>query len=378
MRPREGDPMNGMRKLVAVVLVCGTAGPGALAASRERTVDMAICLDTSGSMSGLINAARQKLWQIVSELATAKPTPRLRVALLTYGTPSYGSHNGFVRVDQELTDDLDLVYEKLMALGTRGGAEYVARVVKRAVDDLSWDSSARSLRIIFVAGNESAEQDPKIRNVDACSSAVERDIVVNAIYCGRRNSGDASGYRRVAELGKGTFAAIDQNRGTVVIKTPYDAELTRLSRELNGTYVAFGAYGTAGRARQEAQDANSAMMSHAAAAERAVAKSSKLYRNTKWDLVDALKKGERDLEKLADEELPAEMRAMSAEERKAYVQKKAQQRAEIQRRIKELSARRRKYVSEQMRTRSLSDHDSFDAAVRGAVRSQAEAKGFEF
>ncbi len=44
---------------------------------QPRTIDLAICLDTSGSMSGLIEAAKQKLWAIVNDLALVEPTPRL-------------------------------------------------------------------------------------------------------------------------------------------------------------------------------------------------------------------------------------------------------------------------------------------------------------
>ena len=177
-------------------------------AEEQRTVDIAICLDTSGSISGLINSARQKLWQIVSELATAKPEPRLRVALLTYGTPRYGADNGFVHVDHDLTDDLDGVYETLFALRTSGGDEYVARAVRTAVESLSWDESPESLRMIFVAGNESADQDPQVTNEVSCEMAARNDTIVNAIYCGAENNSDAAGYRRVATLADGRFAAI--------------------------------------------------------------------------------------------------------------------------------------------------------------------------
>ena len=133
------------------------AGP-APAPAKPRPVDLVICLDTSGSMEGLINAARQKLWSVVSELATAKPTPDLRVALLTYGSPG-NVEAGHVVLQSDLTRDLDLISEKLFALTTSGGREYVGRVVWHALEHLTW-SDGDAVKLLFVAGNESADQDP--------------------------------------------------------------------------------------------------------------------------------------------------------------------------------------------------------------------------
>src|SRR5262245_51195249 len=122
-----------------------------------RSIDLALCLDTSGSMEGLIDAARRKLWEIVNVLGTARPQPVLRVALLTFGSEG-SEETGWVLVQTPFTTDLDLVSEKLFALKTRGGTEYVGRVVKRAVEGLTW-GGADSVKILFVAGNESADQD---------------------------------------------------------------------------------------------------------------------------------------------------------------------------------------------------------------------------
>lgn len=365
-------------KVVAATVLCVTATSHAYAEGSHRSVNLAICLDTSGSMSGLIDSARQKIWQIVSELSTARPQPRLRVALLTYGSPDYSAETGYVRVNQDLTDDLDRVYEQLMALHTDGGDEYVARVVRYATRALSWDDSPSGLRIIFVAGNESADQDQSYTNIAVCETASYRDIVVNTIYCGNPDDGDARGYREVASLGKGRYASIDHNSGTVVICTPYDKELTRLSRELNGTYVAYGAGGAASAARQKAQDRNAMTVSPAAASERAVAKSSKLYTNSAWDLVDVVNEKKADLEEIAESELPEKMRHMTEKERAVYVAELSARRSAIHSEIRALSAKRNTYVKEEMSRRSLSEEDSFDAAVRSAVRSQAEEKGFAF
>src|SRR5262245_15588407 len=128
----------------------------------SRHVDLVIALDISGSMDGLIDSARQKLWDTVNLLATAKPQPVLRVGLITYGNDSYSPAVGWVKKDSDLTTDLDSIYAKLFALRTNGGTEYVARAVHDATFDMEWTKDQRALKMIFVAGNEPATQDPQL------------------------------------------------------------------------------------------------------------------------------------------------------------------------------------------------------------------------
>src|SRR5262245_49365384 len=217
----------------------------------RKIVDLAICLDTSGSVQGLIDAARTKLWAVVNELATARPTPELRVSLLTYGS-SGSEQDGYVIVQTPFTTDLDLVSEKLFALGTNGGTEYVGRVVKTAVDSLQW-GGPDAAKILFVAGNESADQDRAAPFREVVKHASGLGVRVNSIYCGNPDDGDAPGWREVAVLGLGRYAVIDHNAGTVMITTKYDAELTELSKKINLTYVAYGRHAKEGLARQSAQ-----------------------------------------------------------------------------------------------------------------------------
>ena len=120
-------------------------------------IDLAICLDTSGSMEGLIESAKQRLFALVNDLAKAEPAPRLRISILTFGSPSNGADNGWVKTVVPLTTDLDLVYMKLFELRTDGGEEYVARVADIAAKQLAWSTEPGALKIIVVAGNESAE-----------------------------------------------------------------------------------------------------------------------------------------------------------------------------------------------------------------------------
>ncbi|MCA1665359.1 MAG: VWA domain-containing protein, partial [Myxococcales bacterium] len=166
--------------------------------SASKHVDLVIALDTSSSMDGLIDAARGKLWDVVNVLSHARPAPILRVGLISYGNDGYDARAGWVRKDAELTTNLDDVYEKLFALRTNGGSEYVARAVHDAATGMKWDQDAGTLKIIFVAGNEPANQDPEIPVERALGEARQHGIFVNAIYCGGDAAYEAAGWRQVA------------------------------------------------------------------------------------------------------------------------------------------------------------------------------------
>ena len=276
-------------------------------------VELAICLDTSGSMDGLIHSARQKLWTIVNDLAKAEPTPRLRVALLSFGNDGNDAENGWVKVETPFTEDLDTVSQRLFRLTTNGGTELVGRVVQTSLQELDWHSSPDALRMIFVAGNESADQDDQVAARAICREAAERGIDVNSIYCvyGDDDSEVRPGWRELGRLGNGEFAMIDQDHGTVVIATPYDQRLIELSAQLNETYLPFGAAGEAGCGNQTAQDANAVNMNSANAASRAATKASKLYSCASWDLVDAVRTGQVDLTEVDAEDLPEDLRELT-------------------------------------------------------------------
>ena len=369
---------------VATTLVL-LAAVGAVAAEKvvpqpapTRHVDLVICLDTSGSMSGLIESAKQKLWAVVNELATARPRPRLRVALYHYGNTGLKAKTGWVQQLCPLTDDLDAVYGKLFPLRTNGGTEYVARVTRAAVQELDWNREKGTLRMIFVAGNEPATQDPVYKLQDICKAAATNGIIVNTIHCGSVKTGRQTGWADAARWADGQYAAIDQNRGTVVINTPHDKKLLVLNEELNKTYLS---YGQAGRKRQEnqiAQDKNARKVNAPAAAQRTVAKATSLYNNASWDLVDASKEKDFKLGEVKAEHLPESMRKMSLDERKAYIAKHAARRAELQKQIRLLSQQREAVVKKEMARKGLKGNTAFDTALRAAVRTQAKRLNFTF
>lgn len=380
--------LNRMNKTSASLLLCvllGTsvadsvlANPNSEGTEHSRKVDVVIALDVSGSMSGLIASAKQRLWDIVNELGRAQPQPQLRISIVSYGNPEYGADTGFVRIDLPFTSDLDAVNQTLFGFSTNGGDEYVARVVSTSVSQLAWSTEQDALRILFVAGNEAATQDPLISVRQATQLANARGIVVNTIYCGNANDSLAAGWREVASMTNGLYASIDQNSAAVAnIATPMDEKLNALNQALNDTYIAYGEAGERYRENQLDQDRNAGAMSSSAAASRVVTKAGKLYDSSKWDLVDAVNSGKA-LEEIEVENLPAPMQAMDNEEREAFVKEQAGKREALQAEIRELGNDRRAFIENERKKQAGSAPKGLDEVIQKGLKSLAEAKGFTF
>ncbi len=352
---------------VAAVLVAVALGGTARAA--EPKIQVALLLDNSGSMSGLINQAKNQLWTFVNEFATSRKggrPPRIEVALYTYGSPPPTQLVA-------LTDDLDLVSERLFAVGISGSTEYCGYVIQEAAEKLAWSDSPEDLKVIFIAGNEPFTQGP-VDYREACKAAVAKGIIVNTIHCG---SGVPDDWKAGALLAEGTAMSIDQNRAMAHIEAPQDTEIVRLGQALNETYLPYGANGAEGRARQLAQNGNAENASHETNVQRYVAQSQVQYRNGAWDLVDAAKDGTVKVEELEEDQLPEKMQKMTAEQRVAFVEKNAARRAEIQTQINELNEARRKYVAAE-RKKLAASGESLDSAMIQSLRAQAAKRNFEF
>ena len=345
---------------------------------QSRVINLAICLDTSGSMDGLIDAARAKLWEIVNDLALAEPTPDLRVALLTFGNNGHDAENGWVEIQTDFTADLDLVSQRLFGMSTNGGEEYVGRVVHRAVNELTWHHSADALKIMIVAGNESADQDPAVSFRDACRAAISHDVMVNSIYCGNPADDLAAAWRDVAILADGKYATIDHNEETIVISTPFDADLTRLSSELNGTYLSYTPDGKAAQQNQWMQDSNAAELDDSVAAARAQTKCAGLY-VCNWDLVTQLEQdSELDLSTVDRAQLPEAYRELSDKDLLARLHEMLAQRNTIRASMQELSTQRDAFVVAERARQATDGKANFDFVIRQAIREQAQSRGFAY
>jgi hypothetical protein len=376
-----------MKRVLLVASLIGLAWPGSAGAkeaegpSRSPSVQIALLLDTSNSMDGLIDQAKSQLWSVVNEFIRARRDgrpPVVQVALYEYGNDNLPASEGFVRQVVPLTDDLDTVSEKLFALRTRGGQEYCGQVIRDAVRQLTWSTTGGVYKAIFIAGNEPFTQGP-VDYRTACRSAIEAGIIVNTIHCGDATQGENSGWKDGAVLADGRYMSIDHNRSIVAIPAPQDGEIARLGTALNSTYIPYGMMGVEGQARQAVQDANAVAVSVNAVVSRNVSKgSATLYCNDVWDLVDAIKTGRCKLDDLKDEDLNEDFRKLSKPERRAFVERATKQREEIQKQILDLNRRREAFLAEEARKQAGPGGETLDSAILKAVREQAVRANIKF
>jgi len=374
-----------MKNKTMIAAACALLFTPAMAQEKDQPdegqskVQLAILLDTSGSMSGLIEQTKTQLWKVVNTFIGAKQNgkvPFVEVALYEYG--SGGNYPNAIRQIQPLTRDLDQISEDLFALGTSGSTEYCGMVIAEATQKLKWDPSPDVYKAIFIAGNEPFTQGPVPPN-EACQAAIAQGIIVNTIHCGSEEAGLKGGWKAGALLADGNFLVIDHNAAVVHIEAPQDAEIVALNEKLNKTYIAFGKHGKKKLQVQAEQDANANRKKESGAAVgRVVAKSSGNYYNANWDLVDASKEKDFDWKKVKEEDLPKEMKKLDLEERKKYVASQAAKRAEIQEKIQKLNGARKKFVAEKRRESADDGENTLDAVMTKTVRDQAVKKGYQF
>ncbi|HAM36606.1 MAG TPA: VWA domain-containing protein [Elusimicrobia bacterium] len=347
-------------------------------------VQIAVLLDTSNSMDGLISQAKNQLWRIVNEFTSAEKggnNPTVQVALYEYGNDQLASGEGYIRQVLPFTTDLDKVSEQLFALKTNGGQEYCGWVVRDAVNGLQWDKHADVYKTVFIAGNEPFTQGP-VDFRESAAEAAKKGIAINTIFCGGRQEGLAMQWKAGAEAGNGDYANIDQAAQVVSVQAPQDPEIQRLAAQLNDTFIAYGDSGRKAFKRQAEMD-NAAMAAPASAGvavQRSMAKASKQYSQaSSWDVVSALESGQLKPEQIKKEELPQELQSLSDKDRAAYIEKKTAERKAIQAKINQLSDERRKYVAQKEKELATQGSaQTLGQAVITTVRSQASKKGFKF
>ena len=342
----------------------------------KQFIKVALLLDTSNSMDGLIDQAKAQLWDIVNELSYAKcnnEKPNLQIALYEYGNDRLHGREGYIRQVLAFSDDLDEISKELFLLTTNGGEEYCGQVIQTSLNQLNWGKNPDDLKLIFIAGNEPFTQG-KVNYKDASTNAKEKDITINTIFCGDYNQGISSYWEDGAQLTNGDYMAINQNNKTVHIASPYDDAILILNRKLNKTYVVYGAQGIQKKALQAEQDNNAQGYSKANAVSRTVSKSSHLYKNESWDLVDAEALNEIVIGELKDDALPDELKGKSAKDIKIYISNKKKARDSIQEKIQDLNAKRKVFISQQ----KTENKNGLENALTKAIKEQAKKKKYSW
>lgn len=343
----------------------------------QRKIQVALLLDTSSSMDGLIEQAKSRLWSIVNTMTTLKidgATPEIEIALYEYGNDNLSKDDYWIRQVAPLTTDLDLISEKLFALRTNGGLEYCGAVIKRSLDDLKWTNSSKDIKLIYIAGNESYAQGP-VSYKEISKDAIAKNIYINTIYCGNYDYGIKEMWKDGADKGEGKYFNIDANRKVRYIVTPYDDDISKCNIRLNNTYYGYGSMGYEKKAAQVQQDKNAESIGKANMAERAVVKSKAVYKNSSWDIVDAVEENEVDITKLKDDELPAELKGKSVAEKEKFVEEKSAERKKIQKELDELSLKRQKFIDEEMK--KLGDEDDLGNAISKSIIEFASKLGYK-
>lgn len=347
--------------------------PPPLPQGQRPRVDVVFALDTTGSMSALLEGAKKKIWEISRFIAQGQPAPELRVGLVAYRDVG----DDYVTKFYDLTDDLDAVYQNLSALGAGGGGdgpEHVAKALHEAVNRSSWSQDKSTLRIVYLVGDAPPHTDYNDGyNYRAIAQqAGERGIRINTIRCG----GDLTTerfWREIAGRAQGEFASIDQSGGVQVVATPYDDELARLNTELSGTTLAYGS--EAAKAEVKAKVAASAAAPASVQADRAgwfglmrARKGGAEAVSGRGDLVSDLEGKKVKLEEMDKTALPEPMQAMPAAEQQRFVEEKAKQRKVVLERIAEATKKRDEYLRKEAGARPA---DGFDAKVRATLKKQA-------
>jgi hypothetical protein len=342
-------------------------------------IEAVFVLDTTGSMGGLIEGAKQKIWSIANQLASAHNTPQLRLGLIGYRDRG----DDYVTRRFDLSEDVDALYANLRQFTANGGGdgpESVNQALNEAVTHMSWSDDQGVYRVIFLVGDAPPHMDymNDVHYPQSVKLARAKGIVVNTIQCGS-DSRTARIWQAIAQSGRGAFASIAQDGGMVAMTTPMDEELSRLNAEIASTAVG---YGTAAEKDDLFDKMRGALSSAPAAVASRLAYLSKAggrLNSGRADLVDAVESGDVDLEEVPTESLPEEMQTMSRKEQREYVQQKIEERSSLRARIAELVEQRDAYVADETaRLEAEGKGDGFDAEVMESIRKQAVDYGITY
>jgi len=352
------------------------ASPGINIPTETPKIQVAVLLDVSNSMDGLIEQAKAQLWNMVSTMGKAQcdgKTPQIQIALFEYGRPENGIASGYVRQISGFTSNLDALSQKLFALHTNGGDEYCGQVIYTSLNKLTWDAAKSTYKVIFIAGNEDFLQG-SLTYTKACATARDKGVIVNTIYCGDRLQGIREHWNLNAECGNGSYTNINQDARIDEIPTPYDSMILTLNQSLNSTYISYGHAGASSFAAQGSVDKMNESLSQTVAVKRVMVKGKKeLYKNTEWDIVDAANEDKDFVNKVDMKTLPDSLKRKSRTELKQLVDKKNKERITIQQDISKLAIKRDIYIqTEKARSSQKTQTATLETEIEKIIRKQAK------
>jgi Mg-chelatase subunit ChlD len=332
----------------------------------QRTIEVCFVLDTTGSMGGLIEGAKAKIWCIANSIIATDNQPQVRIALVGYRDKG----DEYVTKVFDLTDDIDAVYKNLQDFQAAGGGdepESVNQALDEAVHRIHWTAAKEVTKIIFLVGDAPPHMDYQddVKYPEVCREAARRGVIINTVQCGNI-AATTPIWQEIAQSCNGSYVALGQAGDMVIIATPFDKDLSQLNTQMNATIVPYGSRRQQSEVNDKVQLAADAPA--AAAADRLSFNNaqSKAIQG-EGDLIQDLRDNHVKLDELAAKDLPEPMQKMSLDEQKAYLEKQSAQRAEVQNKIAELTRKRQEYIEAQNKT----GKDSFDAKVAQIVKDEA-------
>jgi Mg-chelatase subunit ChlD len=354
----------------ALLAVPAAADEPAKKPAERPEVEVVFCLDTTGSMGGLIHAAKQKIWAICNQIAGGTPTPRVKVGLVAFRDRG----DAYVTKVFDLTDDLDGIHGHLMGFQAQGGGDFpesVNQALHESVTKIKWSDNPKTLKLIFLVGDAPPHMDypDDVKYPETCQLAAKRGIIINAVQCG--NHPETRKYwQDICRLAEGSYVQIGATGGPVVtIATPYDTDLAKINTELTRTTLTYGS--RAMQAAGETKKAKGAALPAGVAADRA-GYYARTHSAASYDLLQNIKDGKVKLEDVKKEELPQELQKLSLPEQRAYLEKLDKSRTELMTKAADLDKKRAAYIAQKQKE-DVRDRgrDSFDNQVLLILRRQA-------
>lgn len=336
-------------------------------------VDVVFVLDTTGSMSALLDGAKRKIWEIARFIAQGQPAPELRIGLVAYRDVG----DEYVTKFFDLTDDLDGVYQNLSSFGAGGGGdtpEHVAKALHEAVFRAGWAPGRNTLKLVYLVGDAPPHTDYSDGyNFHAIAQqARERGIRINTVRCGTDDDTRVA-WTEIANRSGGEFASIDQTGGMIDVNTPFDGELARLNRSLTETALPYGSadkrHSILSKARKIFEAPPAAQAERAGFFGLSAKGGGSAKAVSDGDLLDDVSNKKVDLSRVEASALPEPMQALPAEERGRYMDAKKKERTDILNQINTLSAQRDAYL----RARPAAPASGFDGKVRETLKKQAKS-----
>jgi Mg-chelatase subunit ChlD len=347
-----------------------------------KRVEVVFVLDTTGSMGGLIHAAKEKIWSIASTLAQAQQAPEISMGLVAYRDRGDAYVTKFVDLDK----DLDSMYAKLMDFAADGGGdgpESVNEALKVAIERMSWSQDPNTYRVVFLVGDAPPHMDYQgdVKYPQIVAAAAAKGIVVNTIQCGSLPDTVAP-WRQIAALGHGRYFTVEQAGSAVAIETPFDAKIAALAANLDETRLYYGSAedkaamaGKVAAATRLREEASVTAQARRGAFNASASGAGNLIGG--HELVDDVTSGRVDIAAVPPAALPASIAELAPEKQREVIAVTAEKRQGLQREIAKLAAERDAYIAKKVEAEGGAA-DSLDQQIYDAVREQAAPVGLKY